>query len=138
MNAKLIFYIVKSGVQSILVMMLLYQSYYALHDRAIRFYMEYRFVESMRWLFHYEGPWFHPFLESMPFILPRHDLADVIHLHANIMIWVMSAQGSAWFAGFILLNSRLGCLLVMASSPVFAGMYNIYDIIEFMDWEKSP
>ena len=138
MDAQTIFYAFKVMVQGTLVAMLLYQSYYGLHDRMIRFYFEYRLIESFKWLFHYEGSWFHPFMESLPFIMARHDLPQVIHYHANLIIWVLSAQGSAWIAGFILLNSRLGCYLALATSPVFAVMYNLFEIIEFMNWEKTP
>ena len=74
----------------------------------------------------------------MPFIRERPDLDKTLPMHANQMIWVMSAQGSAWFAGFILLNTRLGCLLVMIASPVFAVMYNLVEIIDYMEWEKTP
>ena len=67
----------------------------------------------------------------------RPDLDKVMPWHANLMIWVLSAQGSAWIAAFILLNTRWGCLMVMVSSPMFAAMYNIVEIIDYMEWEKT-
>ena len=129
---------IKFIIQATLIGMLIYQSYYALHDRVTRFYFEYRLLETIKYLIRYHKDFFIPFAGAMPFINARPDLDKIIHLQAPLLIWVMTAQGSAWFAGWILLNTRLGCLLTFISCPVFGIMFNLVEILDKMGLERSP